>query len=159
MGSLFTVVAFAVIAIAAGGYYLYTKTRSDTPLFTPRVRRLAFIERAHLDGGRKLLLVRRDDVEHLILVGGPIDLVVETGIRPERFANGAEPEDSFADTLQSHSEAAGTWQRPDIALAPAKTGSAAGPSLSLSPDGKASPEKKGENTLELTPLHEVKAAS
>ncbi len=160
MGSLFTVVAFfAVLVIAAGGFYLYTRTRSDTPLFTPRARRLAFIERARLDGGRKLLLVRRDDIEHLILVGGPIDLVIETGIRPESLASRAEAEDSFADAHQSHSEAAGTSHRPDFTLAPAKTGSSAGPSLSLSPDATAGPEKNRETMLELTPLHEAKAAS
>ncbi len=160
MGSLFTILAlFAVIVIAAGASYLYTRTRSDNPLFTPRVRRLAFIERTHLDGGRKLLLVRRDEVEHLILIGGPIDLVVETGIRPERIAGSAEAEDSFAGIVQSHSEAARAWQRPGVTLAPSKTGSAAEPSLSLSPDIKASPEKNGENLLELTPQHEAKAAS
>jgi len=162
MGLLFTILALlAVIVIAAGGAYLYMRTRNDTSLFTPRVRRLAFIERAYLDGGRKLLLVRRDDVEHLILVGGPIDLVVETGIRPERLVNSAETEDSLADAVQSHSEAAARiWQRPDIALPQAKIGSAtAGPSLSLSPDAKASAETNAENTLELTPRHEVKAAS
>jgi hypothetical protein len=35
-----------------------------------------------LDGRRRLLLVRRDDVEHLLLIGGPADLVVESGIGP-----------------------------------------------------------------------------
>ncbi|MFY9639483.1 MAG: hypothetical protein WCD20_01595 [Rhodomicrobium sp.] len=160
MGSLFIVVVFfAVLVIAAGGFYLYTRTRSDTPLFTPRVRRLAFIERAHLDGGRKLLLVRRDDVEHLILVGGPIDLVVETGIRPESLKSPAEAEDNFADAPQASGEAPRTWEWPDITLGAAKTGNTAGPSLSLSPDATVVPEKNGEAMLELTPLQEAKSAS
>ena len=30
---------------------------------------------------KRLVLVRRDDVEHLIIVGGPVDMVVETGIK------------------------------------------------------------------------------
>ena len=34
-----------------------------------------------MDGKRKLLLVRRDDVEHLLIIGGPVDMVVETGIQ------------------------------------------------------------------------------
>ncbi len=158
MGTLFTVTALFVIVIAAGGYYLYTRTRSDTALFTPRVRRLGFIERTHLDGGRKLLLVRRDDVEHLILIGGPIDLIVETGIRPERLANGAAAEESFTDVVQSYSDAAGTWQRPDITLPPAKAGSAAGPDPSLSLDAKANSDTKenGEGMLELCAHHEAK---
>jgi hypothetical protein len=33
------------------------------------------------------MLVRRDDLEHLLIVGGPIDMVIETGIkgRPQRL--------------------------------------------------------------------------
>ena len=46
-----------------------------------RERRLAVVETASVDGNRKLCLVRRDDVEHLLIIGGPVDLVVETGIK------------------------------------------------------------------------------
>lgn len=44
-------------------------------------RRLGVVEAASVDGRRKLVLIRRDSTEHLILTGGPIDLVIETGIR------------------------------------------------------------------------------
>ena len=27
------------------------------------------------------LLIRRDDVEHLIMIGGPVDMLIETGIK------------------------------------------------------------------------------
>ena len=43
-------------------------------------RRLEIVEHASLDGRRKLVLIRRDDVEHLLMTGGPVDVVVETGI-------------------------------------------------------------------------------
>src|SRR6516225_501411 len=90
LGSLFTVIALfaAVLAMAGAGFYFYTKGRGAdlAGFFAPRIRRLAFIERTRLDGGRKLLLVRRDNVEHLMLIGGPIDLVVETGIQAEAYA-------------------------------------------------------------------------
>ncbi|BAQ17132.1 flagellar biosynthetic protein FliO [Methyloceanibacter caenitepidi] len=46
-----------------------------------RERRLSVVETAQVDANRKLCLVRRDDVEHLLIIGGPVDLVVETGIR------------------------------------------------------------------------------
>lgn len=46
-----------------------------------RERRLGVVEAANVDGRRKLVLIRRDDTEHLIMTGGPVDLVVETGIR------------------------------------------------------------------------------
>jgi flagellar protein FliO/FliZ len=92
MGSAgFFIAGIVVLALVAAGvgFYLYQrKGNIDTArLFAPRVRRLAFVERTSLDGGRKLLLVRRDDVEHLLLVGGPIDLVVESGIRQEAMAS------------------------------------------------------------------------
>lgn len=47
----------------------------------PRDRRLGVVETASVDQRRKLILIRRDDVEHLIMIGGPVDMVVETGIR------------------------------------------------------------------------------
>jgi flagellar protein FliO/FliZ len=45
-------------------------------------RRLSVIETMALDGRRRLVLVRRDDCEHLLLIGGPNDMVVEQGIAP-----------------------------------------------------------------------------
>lgn len=60
-------------------------------LFKARAEpRLGIVEYANVDGKRKLILIRRDDVEHLIMTGGPVDVVVETGIgekkRPARLA-------------------------------------------------------------------------
>ena len=43
--------------------------------------RLSVVETAQVDANHKLCLVRRDDVEHLLIIGGPVDLVVETGIK------------------------------------------------------------------------------
>ena len=43
-------------------------------------RRLSLVEALPLDNRRRLLLVRRDGVEHLLLIGGGADLIVETGI-------------------------------------------------------------------------------
>lgn len=45
-----------------------------------RTQRLQVIDAAAVDTRRRLVLVRRDDVEHLILVGGPSDVVVESNI-------------------------------------------------------------------------------
>src|SRR5262245_19402020 len=47
----------------------------------PRDKRLGVIEAATVDQKRKLLLLRRDDVEHLVMIGGPIDMLIETGIK------------------------------------------------------------------------------
>lgn len=57
--------------------------------------RLAITDAAEV-GERRLVLLRRDDVEHLILIGGPNDLVIETDIRRDgtagRNVQRAEPE-------------------------------------------------------------------
>lgn len=45
-----------------------------------RQPRLAVLDAAAVDSRRRLVLVRRDHVEHLILIGGPSDIVVESGI-------------------------------------------------------------------------------
>lgn len=45
-----------------------------------RRRRMAIVEATAVDAKRRLVLVRRDDVEHLILLGPTVDLVVEQGI-------------------------------------------------------------------------------
>jgi hypothetical protein len=45
-----------------------------------RMPRLAVIDAAAVDGRRRLVLVRRDNVEHLLIIGGPTDVVVETNI-------------------------------------------------------------------------------
>jgi hypothetical protein len=50
-----------------------TSTRSRQP-------RLAVIDAAPVDGRRRLLLIRRDNVEHLLMIGGPTDIVVEPNI-------------------------------------------------------------------------------
>src|SRR5262249_32660286 len=45
-----------------------------------RQPRLAVIDAAAVDGRRRLVLVRRDNVEHLLMIGGPSDIVVEQNI-------------------------------------------------------------------------------
>lgn len=58
-----------------------------------RKTRLAVMDATAVDANRRLVLVRRDDVEHLILIGGPTDVVVEQNIRllaSNRTARAAE---------------------------------------------------------------------
>lgn len=44
--------------------------------------RLGVSEHIMVDSRRKLLLIRRDNVEHLVMTGGPVDLLIETDILP-----------------------------------------------------------------------------
>jgi flagellar protein FliO/FliZ len=41
---------------------------------------LAVVDYASVDSRRRLILVRRDNIEHLVLIGGPTDVVVEANI-------------------------------------------------------------------------------
>jgi flagellar protein FliO/FliZ len=45
-----------------------------------RQPRLAVIDAASVDARRRLVLIRRDNIEHLLMIGGPTDLVVEPNI-------------------------------------------------------------------------------
>src|SRR5438093_2959376 len=45
-----------------------------------RQPRLAVIDAAAVDARRRLVLIRRDNVEHLLMIGGPSDIVVEQNI-------------------------------------------------------------------------------
>jgi flagellar protein FliO/FliZ len=45
-----------------------------------RQPRLAVVDYVSVDSRRRLILVRRDNIEHLVLIGGPTDVVVESNI-------------------------------------------------------------------------------
>jgi flagellar protein FliO/FliZ len=74
------VVVFAVLG--AGGYLWRRLSGGNLVALGPRGRqpRLAVIDAASVDGRRRLVLVRRDNVEHLLLIGGPTDVVIEPNI-------------------------------------------------------------------------------
>jgi flagellar protein FliO/FliZ len=64
-------IAWAIRRFSSGR--LGSTTRGRQP-------RLAVIDYASVDGRRRLILVRRDNVEHLLMIGGPSDIVVEPNI-------------------------------------------------------------------------------
>ncbi len=45
-----------------------------------RQPRLQVLDATAVDARRRLVLVRRDNVEHLVMIGGPTDVVIESGI-------------------------------------------------------------------------------
>ena len=142
------IVVLALVAVGVG-FYLYQRNgNGDTArLFAPRSRRLAYVERTALEGGRKLLLVRRDDVEHLILIGGPIDLVVELGIRSQVVAS------SFVkESVRRRAFAPSVWPLAD-SLPDVEPVVAPEPHLPVFPKAK-----EEEKTTVLTPVPEAKAA-
>ncbi len=65
-----------------------------------RQPRLAVVDSAAVDGRRRLIIIRRDNIEHLLMVGGPSDVVVETNIvRAGAPANREAPARGATDAL------------------------------------------------------------
>lgn len=71
------------------------------PVRRPGDRRLAVQEVLAIDPRRRLMLVRRDGVEHLLLIGGASDLVIETGIASPGAPPSPRPFKSALDAAQS----------------------------------------------------------
>jgi flagellar protein FliO/FliZ len=72
-----------LILIFLGLWALKLIFRASSNVGRGSKRRLAIVDSLPVDGRRQLIIIRRDNVEHLILTGGPQDLVVETGIAAE----------------------------------------------------------------------------
>jgi flagellar biogenesis protein FliO len=68
-----------------------------------RQPRLAVVDAASVDSRRRLVIIRRDNVEHLLMIGGPTDVVVETNIvravGAQRETHVAAPARAPADTI------------------------------------------------------------
>src|SRR3982074_591030 len=74
------VVVLALIGAAAWLVRRFAGNRLGANANRGRMPRLAVIDAAAVDGRRRLVLVRRDNVEHLLMIGGPTDIVVEQNI-------------------------------------------------------------------------------
>jgi flagellar protein FliO/FliZ len=74
------VVVLALIGAAAWLVRRFAGNRLGANPNRGRMPRLAVIDAAAVDGRRRLVLVRRDNVEHLLMIGGPTDIVVEPNI-------------------------------------------------------------------------------
>jgi hypothetical protein len=95
------VAVLALIGVAAWLVRRFATNRLGANTNRARMPRLAVIDAAAVDGRRRLVLVRRDNIEHLLMIGGPTDIVVEPNIvrampmrdqMPQRPAvGGAEP--------------------------------------------------------------------
>ncbi|WP_315780545.1 MULTISPECIES: flagellar biosynthetic protein FliO [unclassified Bradyrhizobium] len=74
------VAVLALIGLAAWLVRRFAGNRLGTNPNRGRMPRLAVIDAAAVDGRRRLVLVRRDNIEHLLMIGGPTDIVVESNI-------------------------------------------------------------------------------
>jgi len=74
------VAVLALIGVAAWLVRRFAGNRLGANPNRGRMPRLAVIDAAAVDGRRRLVLVRRDNIEHLLMIGGPTDIVVEPNI-------------------------------------------------------------------------------
>jgi flagellar protein FliO/FliZ len=92
--------AFVIVLALIGGTAFLVRRFGGERLGASSSRgrqpRLAVIDAAAVDGRRRLILIRRDNVEHLLMIGGPSDVVVEANIvravAPGRDAASQRPE-------------------------------------------------------------------
>jgi hypothetical protein len=94
---LWTLLALLLLVVLLVAFKLVRPLMHGTFVVGGRNRkaRLAITDATALDSQRRLVLVRRDDVEHLLLIGGSSDIIVEQDIRigqPRRTATPAERE-------------------------------------------------------------------
>jgi flagellar protein FliO/FliZ len=83
-------VVLALIAVTGWVGRRYMGTGRLTA-FAGKRRRLALVETLQVDGRTRVLLVRRDATEHLIMVGAAGAVVIERGIAPPQpFALGVD---------------------------------------------------------------------
>jgi flagellar protein FliO/FliZ len=77
------ILALVIVLALIGLITLIARKAGFGPRMAPRSgrRRLALVEVMPLDPKRRLVLIRRDDTEHLLLLGASEDRVIETGIR------------------------------------------------------------------------------
>ena len=85
-----------------------------------RQPRLAVIDATAVDSRRRLILIRRDNVEHLLMIGGPSDVVVEANIvraaQPARDVPGARQSEPLPRGMTAND---GSWPlQPEGAPAP-----------------------------------------
>ena len=91
---LTAIVIVAVALLALVGVFWLIRARSSSTFIRGgknRMPRLAVLDATAVDTKRRLVLIRRDEVEHLVMIGGPTDIVIES-----RITQPDEERDAFA---------------------------------------------------------------
>lgn len=88
--SLFTALfalGVVIVLIVLAVWLLKVVFNASGNIARGRNRRLSVVDSLALDPKRQLLIIRRDNVEHLILTGGPQDVLIEAGIAVSEAAS------------------------------------------------------------------------
>ncbi|PRX10341.1 UNVERIFIED_ORG: flagellar biosynthesis protein FliO [Martelella mediterranea] len=79
----FPLLSFGIILLAVLAIWFLLRHRPPHPFIKGgqnRRPRLYVVDAAAVDARRRVVLVRRDNVEHLVMIGGPNDILLETRI-------------------------------------------------------------------------------
>lgn len=90
-------IALATVAARRFGFGLPSNPRNSAE------RRLGILESMNVDGKRRLILIRRDGTEHLLLLGPSTELVVESSITPPNNSLSSSMKDT-AQTSREHNQ-------------------------------------------------------
>ncbi len=103
---------FAIAALLVASIWLFRKIAGGGALKPSRSRqpRLSVTDAAIVDEKRRLVLVRRDNVEHLVMIGGPSDIVIEQNIIRTQPAMAPQPRETPREPVMAESA---PIQRPD----------------------------------------------
>lgn len=99
-----TLIAFAIVLILILVVAWVFRRLSYGSVRRPRrgrVARLAVLEAIAVDQRRRLVLLRRDNTEHLVMIGGSGDLVIEQGIQRVSRPHAARTEPPMRQAPQS----------------------------------------------------------
>lgn len=103
------VIVLALIGVTAWLVRRFGADRFGGSAARGRQPRLAVVDAAAVDGRRRLIIIRRDNVEHLLMIGGPTDVVVEQNIVR---AMGAPRDKTVEPSLGRNFPVADTLTRP-----------------------------------------------
>lgn len=75
-----------VLALMGGLALVMRRFSANHPFTVPGKKRLKVVEVLMLDAKRKAVLLKRDDREHLVILGANSEVVVESGIESKHDA-------------------------------------------------------------------------
>ena len=129
-------------------FWVFRKIATGNALRASRNRqpRLSVTDAAIVDDKRRLVLVRRDTVEHLVMIGGPTDIVVEQNIMQARPASTITALERTAEPPAAEPEPAAAAAAAAAALAAANAQAQSRPETAEVSDAAALSEPRDDGT-------------
>lgn len=80
-----------VLALIGGLTWVLRRTGWGGKVVTGRRGRLSIVEVAPVDAKRRMVLIRRDGIEHLVMLSPTRETVIESGIAPPKESGKVRP--------------------------------------------------------------------